>query len=259
MQVEDKLRHLAHRAAVKVGLARPQVNLADFVLSNAEAASLKADPKTEILAQFFKEEGRPVYKWVHYPPIYDSYFSKYRGTSVTFLEIGVLDGGSLDFWRRYFGSDATIVGIDVDPACAERVSAPNHVRIGSQADPVFLEKLAAEFGPFDVVLDDGSHVGHHQRASFEALFPHVKAGGIYAIEDTHTSYWPDHGGGFRRPSSAIELGKAIVDDMHGWYHHHVEREWVRSQIPAVHFYDSVIVIEKDQHDRFGMMKGGGTA
>jgi len=51
------------------------------------------------------------------------------------LEIGVSFGGSLEMWREYFGPEATIFGIDIDPECANRFARPNQVRIGSQDDP----------------------------------------------------------------------------------------------------------------------------
>jgi hypothetical protein len=50
--------------------------------------------------------------------------------------------------------------------------------------------LAAAEGPFDVVIDDGSHVSAHQITSFYFLFNHLRAGGFYVIEDIQTSFWP---------------------------------------------------------------------
>ena len=103
------------------------------------------------------------------------------------IEIGVFEGGSLDMWQRYLGADASIVGIDINPGCADRVDPPNVVHIGSQADRAFLEGVVAEFGAPELILDDGSHIARHQRASFEILFPLLQDGGLYIIEDTHTS------------------------------------------------------------------------
>ncbi|RYZ66060.1 MAG: class I SAM-dependent methyltransferase [Proteobacteria bacterium] len=260
MAFERKLYKLYNLIGSKLGLVEKPVDIATFGTTDerlAEMAVAASSGSDDMMRLFFAHEGRPVHKWMHYLPIYDRWFSRARGTPVKFLEIGVLDGGSLDFWRRYFGPEATIVGIDNNPACADRVTPPNIVRIGSQADPQFLEQLAKELGPFDFILDDGSHVGWHQSASFNALFAHVKVGGLYIIEDTHTSYFANHDGGYRRHSSAIELGKTLVDDLHGWYHRHETRPWAKSEIPAVHFYDSMIVVEKDRHPRPQMLRGGG--
>lgn len=46
---------------------------------------------------------------------YDHFFGKYRNKDITFVEVGVLSGGSLFMWRDYFGSKARIIGIDLNP------------------------------------------------------------------------------------------------------------------------------------------------
>ena len=160
------------------------------------------------------------------------------------LEIGVNRGGSIDLWRRYFGDEATIFGIDIDPSCAASVSPPNQVRIGSQADPTFLASVIAEMGAPNIVLDDGSHIAEHQAASFKALFPALQDGGIYIIEDLHTSYWPSFGGGMRKPGTGLEMIKALVDDQHAWYHDEPEIWAPRFEIGGIHIYDSIAIIEK---------------
>lgn len=64
---------------------------------------------------------------------------------------------------------------------------------GDQNDPECLAELAGEIGPLDVVIDDGSHVSEHVLTSFRALFPHLRASGLYVVEDLQTSCWPSHG------------------------------------------------------------------
>ena len=108
---------------------------------------------------------------------------------------------------QYLGPEATIHGVDIDPTCAKLSSDDLPVHIGSQADPGFLQAVVERMGGVDVVLDDGSHVAKHQRASFDVLFPLLPAGGLYVIEDTHTAYWARHGGGYRRPGTAIQMSK----------------------------------------------------
>src|SRR5205814_7924687 len=125
--------------------------------------------------------------------------------------------------------------------CAGRVDPPNEVRIGSQDDPAFLRSVAAEMGGLDIVLDDGSHVGSHQVASFRTLFPLLREGGIYAIEDLHTSYWRDWGGGYRRKGTGIEMLKTLIDDLHQWWH---EKPVAERNIGGIHVYDSIAFIEK---------------
>jgi hypothetical protein len=159
-------------------------------------------------------------------------------------------------WRSYFGAEATIVGSDIDPNCANRVTAPNQVRIGSQADATFLAQIVKEFGAPDVVLDDGSHIGHHQIASFHALFPLLKDGGLYIIEDTHTSYWPDWEGAVGRRGTAIEFAKSLIDDQHFWYYTGGDHSGMGEFMPAIHFNDSVIVIEKRRRAKSALVTGG---
>ena len=73
----------------------------------------------DLLDIYAGNEGVKVHKWHHYLPLYDRYFSQYRGTPVKFLEIGVNNGGSLQMWRRYLGKDAVLCGIDINPDCAQ--------------------------------------------------------------------------------------------------------------------------------------------
>lgn len=195
---------------------------------------------------FFWGEHRIVNKWWHYFEVYHQYFQKYTGKAVRMLEIGVSKGGSLQMWRHYFGEKAVIVGIDIDRSCQQYEEDNVHVRIGSQDDPDFLQKVYEEFGPFDIVLDDGSHVVKHQIASFQILFPLLNNGGIYLCEDTHTSYWTSFGGKLRG-DTFIEFAKKLVDELH---YQHIEQDdevlfpQFRHQIRGIHFYDSMVVFEK---------------
>jgi hypothetical protein len=243
MGFDDRIGRLRRWAAERL---RPQsaIHIKDFWATPAEAVALAAETPGELARLFFATRGRMIHKWPHYLPIYERYFAAYRGTPVALLEIGVSGGGSLDLWRRYFGPGAAIFGVDIDPTCAEAVSPPNQVRIGSQADPAFLRGVVAEMGAPDIVLDDGSHVASHQRVAFETLFSLLKDGGLYVIEDLHTAYWADYDGGYRRPGTAIDLVKRMIDDLHGWYHARPTVTPAKREIGAIHVHDSLVVIEK---------------
>lgn len=157
------------------------------------------------------------HKWHHYFSIYEQVFAPLRSKPIRLLEIGVYQGASARVWREYFHPESTIVAIDIDSSCA-RFDNPKeqvHVRIGGQQDRRFLEKIVAEFGPFDLVIDDGSHVTSHIIASFNVLFDvGLKFGGVYFIEDLHTNYWDSHRDGAR---SFIDMTKVIIDLMHAHY------------------------------------------
>lgn len=108
---------------------------------------------------------------------------------VRLLEIGVWEGASLAMWSEWL-PNANIVGVDIDLSRfrfprSERV----HLRLGNASDPAFIAALIEEFGPFDVVIDDGSHLLPDHVAAFTALWPHVRPDGYYIVEDLHTYWW----------------------------------------------------------------------
>ena len=131
-------------------------------------------------------------KWEHYFDIYDHLLGKFYESKVNYLEIGVQNGGSLEIAKKLFSSDSLIIGIDIDPNCKYlEGKVANHIIIGSQVDDTALSKVS-EYGPFDIVIDDGSHIQQHMLVTFLKLFPLLSQNGIYIIEDTHTNYSPEH-------------------------------------------------------------------
>ena len=105
------------------------------------------------------------------------------------LEIGVKGGGSTAFWKALF-PNASVVGVDIKLRrwLQSQPSADGVVYLqGDQTDVARLEEIASKYGPFDVVIDDGSHVTDHVAGTLRCLLPHVRAGGVYVIEDTHSS------------------------------------------------------------------------
>ncbi|MBB96227.1 MAG: hypothetical protein CML68_16750 [Rhodobacteraceae bacterium] len=220
-----------------------------FRFDNPEAVAADITEKYgfdgDLLDLFANNQGAVVHKWHHYIPIYDRYFAPWRNTPVRFLEIGVNKGGSLQMWRRYFGDAAVLYGIDINPDCARFDGQAGQVRIGSQADPDFLNQVVDEMGGVDVILDDGSHQMPHVRASFQVLFPRLETGGIYMVEDLHTAYIDKFGGGYRNSANFFRFLRELTDDMHHWYHkkglRHPEYE---ASFSGIHVHDSIAVIDK---------------
>ncbi len=199
-------------------------------------------------SEFLTNEQRLIHKWKHYFPIYESHFKRFVNRDVVILEIGCGQGGSLQLWKRYLGPHARIIGIDINPDCTAFEEDQISIRIGDQSDKTFLAKLVEEFGPFDIVLDDGSHVMSHIKASFEELYPHIVRNGIYLVEDLHTAYWDEYGGGLRRKGSFIEYCKDLIDELNADHSRNVlaSTEFTNST-HSMHFYDSVVVFEKGRH------------
>ncbi len=199
------------------------------------------------LEQYFRgNTGRQIHKWRHYFEIYDRHLSRFRGTDVQVLEFGVAQGGSMQMWKQYFGPRCRIYGVDKNPACKQVEEAQVEVFIGDQQDREFLRRLAGELPRIDVLIDDGGHRMKQQIHTFEELFPRVEENGVYLCEDLHTSYWRRFGGGYRRGGSFIEYAKNFIDELHAW-HSETERLRVSAftrSVHALHFYDSVLVIEK---------------
>lgn len=192
-------------------------------------------------------EGRLVHKWNHYFELYRKYFSKFKDKNVRLLEIGVSGGGSLRMWRNFFGKNSLIVGIDIDSNCLEHSGENIEVFIGSQNNKEDIDKIIQKYGNFDIIIDDGSHINEHVVNSFKWLFPILNDGGIYFIEDAHTSYWSYYGGGFREPHTMVEFTKNLIDHLTAYHFDNTETDnkYYTNTISGIHYHDSVIVFEKE--------------
>ena len=156
-----------------------------------------------------------------YADAYECHFRHLRHRAITLLEIGVggyrdltSGGESLRTWKEFFPK-AQIIGIDIHPKeglSEDRIT----VLQGDQSDREFLDDVALRYGPFDVVIDDGSHICAHVITSFRALFPHLAQDGIYAIEDLQTSYWARGYGGSSGPDrtgTSMTFLQELVDGL----------------------------------------------
>ena len=200
------------------------------------------------LLNYFKANsfGNAMTKWYHYFDIYETHFQKFVGKPVKILEIGVWQGGSAAMWKQYFGKDARIIGIDILEECKKFEDSQLKVYIGDQADVNFLKELVAKEGPFDIIMDDGGHYMNQQVTNFKELYYSLKDGGIYLCEDTHTNYWAEFDGGYKKPNTFIELTKNLIDELNAFHSKTSELKVTKFTIntTAIHIYDSVVVFEK---------------
>ena len=196
-------------------------------------------------SDFLTNQDLLIHKWKHYFPVYERHLERFRNQDVLMFEIGVSHGGSLRMWKRWLGPHARIVGIDIDPRAAGAEEDQVDVRIGSQSDLGFLEGLIAEFGVPDIVLDDGSHVMGDVNATFDFLYPRVSKNGVYMVEDMHTAYWDEYGGGVGHPDSFIERSKGFIDRLNADHARGaLAPDAFTATTRSMCFYDSFVVFEK---------------
>ena len=203
--------------------------------------------KMDLWNYFENNTGKKITKWTHYFWVYEKHFSALRNKPIKLLEIGILNGGSLQMWREYFHPDSLIVGIDLNPNCKEHEDTEKniHVRIGNQADEVFLQSLVDEFGEFDLVIDDGSHHVDHVNKTFKFLFPKISKDGTYFVEDTHAAYWGSHGGDLYHPESINNVSKTMIDKINADHcSAQVEPDWYTKNLKCMTVYDSIVVFDR---------------
>lgn len=175
--------------------------------------------------------GKVSDKWSLYLDVYDSAFIRFRDRPIAFAEIGVQNGGSLELWARYFAQATVVLGCDIDPKCGALAFDDPRIAVivGDVNTESAYRAILSRSSLFDVFIDDGSHTSRDIIATFCNYFRHVRAGGIYAIEDLHCSYMKGWGGGADRPDTSMEFLKRLAD----W----VNRAWWRADRDPLSLFD----------------------
>jgi hypothetical protein len=186
-----------------------------------------------------------------YTKIYEKYFEPIRHEPLKILELGTgaywkpeegFHGAKT--WAEYF-SKAFVATIDIHPKYP-----PKHPRIefwqGSQDDSEFLEGLIEKFGNPDIIIDDASHINPLTIKSLQILWPNLKPGGWYVVEDCHTSYWQDIAsdgtdfkGGFGRPGTIMEFLKGLCDSVNS-----IETGRGDKTLESIHFHEKIVFLKK---------------
>lgn len=203
---------------------------------------------SQLQEYFENNKDNAVDKWLHYFDIYDQWFKSFKNKPVVILEIGVFQGGSLKMWRDYFGKEAKIFAIDINPLCKQFETDNTEIFIGSQENRRFLQDVKNKMPKIDILIDDGGHTMNQQIITFEEMYSHINYNGLYLCEDLHTSYWETYGGGFKKEGSFIEYAKRLIDKLNAWHVKDSEIDidvFTRSTF-GLHFYDSILLIEKKQ-------------
>ena len=186
-----------------------------------------------------------------YTQHYARHFARLRTEPVRVLEIGIggyadpdRGGASLRMWQRYF-QRGLVHGLDIS---RKSVSGPRIMTIqGDQSDAAFLDELGRQLGPFDVIIDDGSHLNDHVQISFHALFPHVRPGGLYVVEDLQTAYWPSWGG---HPDAGAGTSMGMLKSFVDGLNHAEVRDprgggsYTERNISGISFHHNIAFVEK---------------
>lgn len=212
------------------------------------------------MAEVFKRTPR-VHKLAHYLPIYEAVVDRAR--PIRMLEIGSFYGDSIQMWQEYLHPGSHIVGIDINSRLLKIADLGGiNVRIAGGQHPSFLTEVATEFGPFDFILDGGSHTSSNMVSSFRYLFANaLSQNGVYMVEDVHCDYWTPY-----RDSrvSFIDLVRALIDAMHSHYQAASDETCFRVghpdrmrevTVPAItpilggiEIYDSVVIVRRATRD-----------
>ena len=176
---------------------------------------------------------------------YEEIFNKYIDKKITFVEVGVLHGGSLFMWREYFGPKARIIGIDLDPAAKELEKHGFEIFVGSQSDKLFWESFYSTIGKIDILLDDGGHVNDQQIITLSEAINNTNDGGVLVVEDTHTSYLKSFG----NPSkySFINYSKFLIDAVNSRFTDaKIAMKYnFNKKIYSINFYESMVAVNID--------------
>ena len=191
--------------------------------------------------KLFKTSKKFSLKWSSYFQVYEKIFSKYRKKKIKFVEIGIANGGSLFMWKKFFGKNAEIIGIDLNPSAKKMEKYGFKIYIGSQIDPDFWKNFFKKEGKIDLILDDGGHKNLQQISTVHYCLPHVKDGGKIVIEDTVTSYLKKE---FNNPSrySFISFCNLIIEMMHRRSSLiHKKLNIYSKKIYSINFFESIVV------------------
>jgi hypothetical protein len=202
------------------------------------------------LAVAFKTDKWGTHRYAQH---YQRHLQHLKKEPINLLEIGIggyshtgRGGASLRMWKHFFPA-ARIYGVDIEDKShvdEDRITT----FVADQSDPDSLRAVARKIGQLDVIIDDGSHLSPHILITFETLFPLLRDGGIYAVEDTQTSYWPEWRGSVDRndPKTSMTMLKALADGLN--YEEFVDEDYEPTyadrNVVAVHFYHNLVIIEK---------------
>ena len=193
----------------------------------------------------------------NYIPIYQDYFKTIRKDKLKFLEIGIggyedpnAGGESLHMWSEYF-PNSQIIGADL---FEKDLKLPKNIKtiLLDQSDEGQIAEVGRKYGPFDIIIDDGSHDSSHIIKTFNTLFKNMNNNGLYFVEDTQTAYWNKFGGSEDCDETrSTYFFKQLTDGLN--HMEFLNQDYLPSyfdkNIKSIHFYHNLIVIKKGNNDQ----------
>lgn len=193
---------------------------------------------------FYQSTNRSI-KWKKYFSIYEKLFHQFKDREITFVEIGILDGGSLEIWKKYFGKKARIIGIDNNPECKKFENENYEIYIGSQSDKNFWKNFYSKIGNVDIILDDGGHTNDQQIITLLESIEHINDGGLHIVEDVHSSYQKHYGNPYKY--SFINFSKKIIDDVNTKFPNLNKFNFsLNDFIYSIEFFESIVAFKVDR-------------
>ncbi len=191
-----------------------------------------------------------------YTKTYEKYFESIRDQKLKILEIGIADGKSLLMWSDYF-KNSTIIGLDIHKIdIKEKKLDRNNIKVhqGSQSNDKFINDIINQYGNFDIIIDDGSHLTKDVIKSFHLLFPYLNNEGLYVVEDIQTSYNHFFGGNpfdLKYSNSHMNFFKHLTDRLN--YQEIANPFYISNKYDAkitnVSFYHNLVFVRKGVNNK----------
>lgn len=208
------------------------------------ASPASAINETLRLYRIFAGGQRLSIKVDSYFQVYEQLFQPFVGQPIVFVEVGVLNGGSLFMWREYFGPQARIIGVDANPQAKQWEQHGFEIHIGDQSSEAFWDDFYRQVGTIDVLLDDGGHTNAQQTVTAARAFNQVRDGGLVVVEDVHASYMRKFDNPSRR--SFVNFAKHVADSVNSRFELLPRARndyWKR--VYGVSFFESIVVFAID--------------
>jgi len=195
----------------------------------------------------FKGISKYSKKYSTYFDVYSKHLEKFQ-KPITFVEVGVFEGGSLEFWLKVLPKGSKVIGVEFNSE-AMNIDLENiEIVIGDQGDSNFWDTFFNKFGKIDVLLDDGGHTNKQQIITVLSALPFMNNQGLILVEDTHFSYMREVG----NPSkySFINWAKFCVDSINERFVNRNSTDYIKQienkiiqRIISVTFYESIVIFD----------------